>query len=46
LHFAAVVVYQQPKPWVRIQKPVVTYDPGKSSVTSSARLPNYIKIKL
>jgi hypothetical protein len=27
-------------PWVRIQKPVVTYDPGKSSVTSSAGLPN------
>jgi hypothetical protein len=31
---------------VRIQKPVVTYDLGKSSVTSSARLPNYFKINL
>jgi hypothetical protein len=29
--------------WVRIQKPVVTYDQGKSSVTNCARLPNYIK---
>jgi hypothetical protein len=26
---------------VRIQKPVVTYDPGKFSVTSSAGLPNF-----
>jgi hypothetical protein len=31
---------------VRIQKPVVTYDLGKSSVTSCARLPNYLKIYL
>jgi hypothetical protein len=29
---------------VRIQKPVVTYDPRKFSVTSRARLPNYLKI--
>jgi hypothetical protein len=27
--------------WVRIQKPVVTYDPVKFSVTSSAGLPNF-----
>jgi hypothetical protein len=26
---------------VRIQKPVVTYDPGKFSVTSSAGSPNF-----
>jgi Fe-S oxidoreductase len=32
--------------WVGIQKPVVTYDSRKSSVTSSARLPNYLKINL
>jgi hypothetical protein len=32
--------------WVRIQKLVVTYDLCKSSVTSSARLPNYLKINL
>jgi hypothetical protein len=31
---------------VRIQKPVVTYDSGKFSVTSCARLPNYFKINL
>jgi hypothetical protein len=30
---------------VRIQKPVVTYDLGKSSVTNFAKLPNYIEIK-
>jgi hypothetical protein len=30
--------------WVCIQKPVVTYDPLKFSVTSHARLPNYLKI--
>jgi hypothetical protein len=29
---------------VRIQKPEVTYDPRKFSVTSRARLPNYLKI--
>jgi hypothetical protein len=29
--------------WVRIQKPVVTYGSGKSSVTSSAGLPSYFK---
>jgi hypothetical protein len=34
------------KSWVGIQKPVVTYDSRKSSVTSSARLPNYFKINL
>jgi hypothetical protein len=27
--------------WVRIQKPLVTYDPGRLSVTSSAGLPNF-----
>jgi hypothetical protein len=31
---------------VRIQKPVVTYDSRKSSVTSCAGLPNYFKINL
>jgi hypothetical protein len=30
----------------RIQKPVVTYDPRKFSVTSRARLPNYLKLIL
>jgi hypothetical protein len=34
------------KTWVRIQKPVLTYDPRKFSVTSRARLPNYLKINL
>jgi hypothetical protein len=29
--------------WVRIKKPVVTYDPGKFSVTKCAILPNDIK---
>jgi hypothetical protein len=31
---------------IRIQKPVVTYDPRKFIVTSRARLPNYLKILL
>jgi hypothetical protein len=31
---------------VGIQKPVVTYDPCKFSVTLSDRLPNYFKISL
>jgi hypothetical protein len=31
---------------VRIQKPVVTYDLGKFSVTNCARLPNYFQIYL
>jgi hypothetical protein len=39
-------VRSENKSWVRIQKPVVTYDSGKSSVTSCARLPNYFKINL
>jgi hypothetical protein len=30
--------------WVRIQKPVLIYDPGKYSVPNCARLPNYINI--
>jgi hypothetical protein len=29
--------------WVRIQKPIVTYDLGKFSVTNCARLPNYFE---
>jgi hypothetical protein len=33
-------------PWVRIHKPVVTYDLRKFSLTKCARLPNYFKINL
>jgi hypothetical protein len=32
--------------WVRIQKPVVTYDLGKFSITNCARLPNYFVINV
>jgi hypothetical protein len=35
------VLNSQQQARVRIQKPVVTYDSGKSSVTSCAGLPNY-----
>jgi hypothetical protein len=30
---------------VRIRKPVVTYDPGKFSVTERSILPHYFEIK-
>jgi hypothetical protein len=32
--------------WAGIQKPVVTYDPGKFRVTSCDRLRNYLKSNL
>jgi hypothetical protein len=33
--------YKHLQCWVHIQKPVVSYDPGKFSVTSSVGLPNF-----
>jgi hypothetical protein len=49
---AQLTCTRQPTPskngthFVRIQKPVATYDLGKFSVTNCARLPNYLKINL
>jgi hypothetical protein len=44
-HFLAVYFLVFLAPGL-IQKPVVNYDLGKSRVTSSARLPNFLKINL